>query len=509
MSENFLKFKRKYNGERLLYSSLSALGAGLFVGGITLMLSKLSVIPLEPIFAAVTGGVALLLSLLVLILVTHRTDKQLAKKLDRSFGLSERVETMLDFKDVEGVMLDMQRRDADERLASASPKGFKVFGLWASIVCIAVGVISFAVAIIVPNLRDYEPPEEVIPFELTDMQRAGINELIAYTEASVMEEPYRSETVNLLENLLSTLEDTHTQPEMRAALAETMAFLLELTSDSSSMTEIANALWKIGDTYTQMLAQVIDTSDWREPDWGDFAEKYAQLQELYKHKPKEGETEHPDEGELLTELKWKLESSALKINSALSDSGLHDADGLKSVLLKFAGSGVTEPFAHGLNSLITAVADMTYAESEELLEISFSTMSNLIYNELARERGNTLVGEYVMTKLSTLFLVPLPAFERPDLSKGGAGGDSGGDKDNKEENAGSGGGIGTGAIYGSNDLVLDPLTGEYVEYGTLLDKYYSIMNSRLETGGYTEQQKDAIKKYFALLYGGIKKDEGK
>ena len=57
--------------------------------------------------------------------------------------------------------------------------------------------------------------------------------------------------------------------------------------------------------------------------------------------------------------------------------------------------------------------------------------------------------------------------------------------------------------------MLDPLTGEYVEYGTLLDKYFSVMNSKLENGGYTEQQKEAIKKYFALLYGGMKKDEGK
>ena len=39
------------------------------------------------------------------------------------------------------------------------------------------------------------------------------------------------------------------------------------------------------------------------------------------------------------------------------------------------------------------------------------------------------------------------------------------------------------------DLVLDPLTGEYVEYGTLIDKYYAIVFEKLhdeETGLYLE-----------------------
>lgn len=509
MSENFLKFKRSYNTKRCVYSALGAFGASLFVGGILLLLLKLDIIPIEPIFVVFGGVAAYLLTAAVLLIVTKRSDKSFAQKLDKSFGLSERVETMIDFKDGEGAMLEVQRQDADARLAEVSPKSFKVFGLWASLAAVLLGVICYVTAVIVPDMRGYEPPEEVIPFKLSDMQRAGINELIAYTEASSMEEPYRSETVSLLRNLLSTLEETYIQPEMRAALAEAMAFLLELTSDSSSMTEIAEALWRNGDVYAQTLAQVVDTSDWREADWGDFSEKYAAFRELYKHKRSEGEIEPPTEEELLTELKWKLESSALKINSALSDSGLHELEGLRSALAKFAGEGSEEPFAHGLSSLNAALTDKTYAEAEALLDQGFSVMSNIIYGELARDRGNTLVGEYVMTKLSTLFLVPLPAFERPDLSKGGAGSDSGGENDDKEENEGSGGGIGTGAVYGSNDLVLDPLTGEYVEYGTLLDKYFSVMSSKLESGSYTESQKEAIKKYFALLYGGMKKDEGK
>ena len=72
----------------------------------------------------------------------------------------------------------------------------------------------------------------------------------------------------------------------------------------------------------------------------------------------------------------------------------------------------------------------------------------------------------------------------------------------------TGGGVGEGVQYGSNDLVLDPITGKYVEYGTLLDKYYAVVFEKLQNGSYSDEQKKMIENYFALLYGGIKKEEG-
>jgi hypothetical protein len=56
--------------------------------------------------------------------------------------------------------------------------------------------------------------------------------------------------------------------------------------------------------------------------------------------------------------------------------------------------------------------------------------------------------------------------------------------------------------------VLDPLTGEPISYVELIDRYNAIMNERLSTGSYTEEQKEAIRKYFDLLYMGVKKEEG-
>ena len=56
--------------------------------------------------------------------------------------------------------------------------------------------------------------------------------------------------------------------------------------------------------------------------------------------------------------------------------------------------------------------------------------------------------------------------------------------------------------------MLDPITGKPIKYVELLDKYNAIMNERLEGDSYTEEQKEAIKKYFDLLYKGVEKKEG-
>ena len=115
-----------------------------------------------------------------------------------------------------------------------------------------------------------------------------------------------------------------------------------------------------------------------------------------------------------------------------------------------------------------------------------------------------------MLRLSALFIVPLPEFERPDFVKNGetVGGDNSNGNKDENNNSNSNGGVGTGATYGSNDIVLDPLTGEPIEYGKLLAKYYGIMYEKLEGDSYTEAQKEAIRKYFSLLYSSTQKQEG-
>ena len=146
-----------------------------------------------------------------------------------------------------------------------------------------------------------------------------------------------------------------------------------------------------------------------------------------------------------------------------------------------------------------------------MVSSSIDAFASDIFSALNTNKKNADTGEYTITKLSTLFLVPTPEFERPDFVKYQQTiGDENGSGDNKENEGGSeGGGVGEGSVFCSTDLVLDPVTGEYVEYGTLLDRYYAVVFEKLQNGSYSDEQKNMIENYFALLYGGIKKEEGK
>ncbi len=516
MSENFLRFKKKSDSSRILKSLLYGISAGLFSAGLFLLLAKLAVLNVPPIISLPIGVVACLLVGGLTYLLLKKSDEKLARELDREFGLNERVETMLAYKDETGTMLDLQREDTEKSLGNLDIKQFKIPRLWISVVATGVGFVMFLSALIVPNLQAGALEKE-IPFELSQLQRVGLEELIQGVNKSQMEEPYKSEISEELTDLLADLEETNTQKDMQMRLAESMAYILESTSNSSSMTEIANSLWETGDDYARGLANAIDTSTWTRPDdWGDYAEKLAEFLALYPHEIEEDdsaeeaqtEAETLTEEELHEELHWKVENSAKKISFALRTSNIPEEDALHlaiTELLIVNYDDKTGPVL-GFEPLAEYMENLTYEETLQTIGRTLEIKDEGVYNALSVQKVNTNVGENVMTQLSVLFIVPLPSFERPELLGDSSNGSSG---ENEGNNDGSqGGGIGGGAAYGSDDYVLDPTTGEYVKYGTLLAKYNALMMAKLESGNYTEEQKESIKKYFELLYSGIKKDEG-
>ena len=127
-----------------------------------------------------------------------------------------------------------------------------------------------------------------------------------------------------------------------------------------------------------------------------------------------------------------------------------------------------------------------------------------MYDAISTQKINANVGEYTMTRIASLFPVPIPEFERPGFVKRGESveGDKGDKEDDDDKGGVNDGGIGEGATFGSEDYVLDPISGKYVKLGELINRYYDLMDEKLENGSYTEEQKEIIRKYFALLYSG-------
>jgi len=505
MNETFFKFKRKLQIARIVKSLLAGLAGGGLLGGVVLLLSKLALLPFAPWVAIPIGVGSFLVITLPLFFLLKTTDKRLAQTLDKNFALKEKVQTSVAYQGEEGTLLELQRQDAEQTLANIPTKRFKIKRLWIYLLALCIGMSSMVAGLLVKDKRN--PIIPPAPFAITEMQIAGIEELIRYVDNSEMQTEYKQPVSAALTDLLADLKAATTEPEMQIALTEAMAQIQTTTYNSSSLAEILNALWATEDGYARGLATMLNTSAWKEPNWGDYAEKLSQYQKSFKREPKEGETP-PTQEDLYKELKWNLENSGLKINMALQSSKIPSEDLLYAAVSRLANANEGNISSTHVFGFLTIAKEDTnlndYTAVLQEVQATLSSLSQSTYDVIAQLKINTNVGEYTMTKLATLFPVPLPKFERPDLS---AGGNQQEGENNQSDKGPSDGGIGEGAVFGSKDLVLDPMTGKYVEYGTLLNKYYAVMSARLENGTYTDEQKEMIKNYFSLLYSGMEKNE--
>ncbi len=503
MSEQFLKFKKRLRAICLIRALLVGLSAGMAVGGGMLLLWKTAVLEFDPIISLIAGLIALAAAGGITYLLGRKSNKALAGELDAKFNLKARVQTMIAYGGEEGDMIALQREDADRALSKIRVKEYKFKGLWIYIIVLVLSAALLIAGFVVKNVRNIPPTEQVTPFELSAVQESAMKEIIRNVTNSELEEEFKAPMVAELEALLASLRNIKTEPEMKKAVSDSMAVICSITYASSTATEVLDGLWNTQDTYLRYLAEVLDTSSWSTPNWQDFAEKLNAYSAVLT-----GDDKREEGGETasaLESLKWSLESMSLNIDYALKNSGVGEDDELRTAINRLF---IRNP--GGFNRLLAVIDTKNEQEAREALSECLDLCKDELFAAISLNKVNANVGEYAMTRLSVLFSVGRPEFERPGFVKRGESADDGSqgsDEENNEQKPGDGG-IGGGASYGSDDLVLDPLTGEYVKLGVLIDKYNTIMNERLNSDFYTEEQKTAIKKYFELLYSGIKKEEG-
>lgn len=504
MSENFIRFKRRASRIRWIKSAMAGVAVGALTAGILILLWKLVLISLAPMYSALIGVGALAVSFTAVFFILHFSDASLARRLDRDLGLRERIGTMVAYSESDDGMHVIQRADADAVLSEIPTKKLKFKRLWLYITAILIGAAALTAGLVVKDGREIEEPEEIKPFTLSAMQEAGINELISYVSASGMKDPYKSGVLTELDTLLTALKAATTEPEMHAAMATALTEIATLTYDSSSSTEILGALWNTGGERMEALVTALDTSNMSEPTWGDFADTYSAFKLVMTDiNAVEGSGgTHTDEDKI-SYVKWALEDVSIKISSGLLASGIKSGDPLYDVLTAMTGSGKIGEGASAVSGYAALIAAADGMSADRLIAAVTATVDGVsqpLFDAVSELKVNANTGEYVMNKLGSLFGVKVPSFERPSLKKASS------SSDQSDESTSQGGGVGEGVQYGSNDLVLDPLTGKYVRYGELYAKYYSLMVEKLgdDTYGYTDEQKKAIEKYFALLYSGFK-----
>ncbi len=499
-AQSFKRIMRRTMVLRIFKSALLGLAIALPLLGILFMLNRFEISTLKPLwnslicvgaFAFVSAGAFFALL---------QTKKSIAMRLDKEHKLSEKVQTMLAFSSKEGPILDLQRQDASKAIASVKNSVIGIKRLWiyviAFILGLAVCIVSFFFN---PIPEPPAPPPPETPFAVTELQLTAISDLIDYVNASEMQEPYKAKTALALTALYNEIQEAETITQRDETIQKAMDEIYLQTDQSSGAVELMNALWRTNAQAARQLAKALNYYDWpKAKEWERFTEQITDFRQSFVH---EGATaEDADEALIVEETKNILLTLGTGILSSLENAQMDSQDALYIVLVRLASAkeeNADGTRVYGMQTLAEYIVENDYTKAQRELDATVTALSSEIYRALSQHKTNTDTGEYAMTTIANIFTVLAPEFKRPELHDSTSG--STGDGDGE----GTGGGISGGPTYGSDDKVYDPFTNRYVEYGKIIDKYYSIMFSKLQGGSYTDEEQKALEEYFKILYGGF------
>lgn len=476
------------------------LAVALPVVGLLFMLKRFEITALKDSNICLIGIGALLIVGAAVFFALRKTSKQVAIKLDKDYKLMEKIQTMLAFKDKEGPMLDLQRQDASKALDAVKNKVIGLKRIWIYALCLVIGIAACCVSFMFnPVPPPPDPPEEEEPFEATELQLSALTELIEYVNGSEMQDPYKTSVSLALTTLYEEIKTATTMNQRDDAIAKAMDEIYLQTDQSSEAVELMEALWGTNAQAARRLAKALNYYDWpKTNDWDRFVEKMSDFKSGFVHK--DAETPDADKQLIIDETKNTFAMLSIGILSSLEAAEVDNEDELFTVLLRLASAKEINPDGtrvYGMKTLSEYIVEAGYDKAQRELDATIKALNGDIYRALSGHRTNTNTGEYAMTSIASIFGVKAPDFKRPQLvefetESGGSG-----------EGGGTSGGISGGPSYGSDDKVYDPYTNRYVEYGTILDKYYSIMFNKLQGGSYTEAEQKALEEYFKILYGGF------
>lgn len=516
MSENFRKIKKKYL--TVAIAAACILGACLGVA-LTCTLAVIFKSCGLNVHWAVYIPVAIALSAgagTMFFFILRPDDTRIAKKLDRDFALNQKVQTMVEFANVEGDMPALQREQTDEVLGAVAKKRVDLKWLlkFAFIPVLALAML-FA-GIFVPAKKSGYVDQA---FNMSSTHKNALVSLKRDVEGSSLETGLKTFVVLELDGLLDMLEKAEYESAMRSAITDAVRNIDKLVSNANSYLITGRTLQK-DETLAPFAKAVINSVV-------DYKIK-AVLTDMSKVREMEAEV---DDAVAAVLTKW--ETSHLKKLSEDSDAAIKFyefalaladklEDGELVKLYAPAGGAEGQSAARALRSadgdrfynLLVSYAETLAKHGEDVLEGRSSLNAEGLFNnlisdsapELGKQSYNCMMDEFIRNRLARIFGISLPNLDdvAPYPSQDSDGGD-------KKPDSSSEGGYSDGKRpYGSNDEILDPDTGESKKYGdkinpnqpnseTYHDKYYNMAINYLSNPDCPPEIAAFIRNYFDYL----------
>lgn len=496
MNGQFTKYIKKLRLFSIVKSLIVAISSALVTLSAFLLVNKFADSKIKTPIVVLIPILVALIAFGISYLLHRKSEKRVAKELDKSEGLSEKVQTMLAYKDQSGEMIELQREDAQRTLSSLPEKTFRVKFLWIYLAVLCVAIAFFVVALVLKPAEVTPPEEEEIPFDVTDEQLVRLRLLIEYVQESYMQEGAKVLVVARLEQLLAEIQEIELESQMQESVVSAILEIRRVVDAQATYDELAYALSNTGSLQCLKLASVLRTlgSD-------RFETVYANLQASFTAEPTEEQTD-------VLAMKALLLDFALKTNEALTASGVSEQDSLYQIIYSLV-NGTDEDEIRTFDEIAELIESYTYNWSQSQLEVLFYISSEPFMNELTAQFETVEVGEYVENELKSIFGITDDLI--PDDGEGGTQGGSStrppeaddGDDDDEEDII-TDGGYGDGnEIFGGEEYIYDPEKDEYVPYYEVLDEYNSTAWELILDEDTPEDVKNFLKYYFDMLYSGI------
>lgn len=484
LSDNygFRRLKRKVVRGAVIRAILFGLSLGVITVAALWFISKMTMKDVDLIrFGLIGGGVALIAcGIMMAILIPGR--KRLARKLDTSLGLGEKVQTMVAFRDQEGAMLTMQREDTERILRAAPRRKVKGACTWLFALLPLLACLAMAGTILVPAK---EPPAPVPPVEknwmLKQWDEQALKDLIREVQASDMEEEPKMEVVTQLETLLKRLKTIRKEPLMKETVIKTIENIHTIVADHNTYDQVAvvtvnapaEAIRDLGRSLNTLETVVVADS----------------MQGIRAELMADDSVTHA--GLFVTAIRQS-------ITQATTAQGV-PADNQVLVAM--------EALAAALETNFTAESVPTENEIANLIEKHTDELNAALQVQATNEQ----IEQYTIQELMAIFGIsreelPESITEKVELN------DPEGEyaKPDDDKDTSTSGGKGNGEqVFGNNDTIYDPDSEKHVPYGTVINDYYAKITEMIVDGATPEEIEDALGDYFTYLYDGSKNQENK
>lgn len=512
MNEEFNKFKKKILKEHLAKCLIMAISLSAIIVALLFIMFKR--IPLDLHFTLYILMFILLSAGSTWLLYKNRmpSDESIAKRLDKTYALNEKIQTMVVCSSEENEILKMQKEDAENSLKNANPKNLSLKLSFINYLALLIAVIFVSTSFFVPAAKanhtsgttsdntsqttsgyEYGSGDETTSGDGEgegDGNGEGegqqsfaetIEDLRDLVKNSDAEEKVKQGILDVLDELEEKLENAKDEYEQAQAILDAIEKVKQVVDEANSKEEIGRSLmqepnlnlYDLGDELIKGNEEgIISALDNLEQEFKDLS------------------------GQDLID---DLLDVASQILDALVNSGVSEDDELYMAFNHLLTS---------LNEIAKAYKDETINEEQAKASIhdAIEKAKEEIIQDIIIQNKNQELGEQVIEALENMLGEPGDEGDPSDGEGENPGEDEdpngeenpdnpdGGDTDEEKPDVGGDG----DTIYGSNDQIFSDKG--HSEYGDVLDDYYDRIVDESTNGEVPDDLGEILGDYFGSLY---------